>query len=61
MLKIEKTKFGIRVELVDDGDGPQGGKGGLGQEWFNAISGNSWSLKRSKLGGGAILELFITH
>jgi nitrate/nitrite-specific signal transduction histidine kinase len=60
-LKIEKTKFGIRVELVDDGDGPQGGKGGLGQEWFNAISGANWSLKSPKNQKGSILELLIPN
>jgi len=60
-LKIEKTKFGIRIELIDDGDGPQGGKGGLGQEWFNAIAGANWSLKSNKNQKGSSLELLIPN
>ncbi len=58
-LNIEKIKGGIKVEVVDDGDGPMGGKGGLGTEWFNAISGSSWSLKSGKANKGARLELII--
>lgn len=58
-LKIEKSKSGIKVELIDDGDGPQGGRGGLGQEWFNAIAGGNWSLKSGKGKKGAVLELQI--
>ena len=60
-LKIEKLKSGIRIELIDDGDGPMGGKGGLGQEWFNAIAGTNWSLKSDKNNRGAVLELLITN
>lgn len=60
-LNVEKVRSGIRVEMVDDGDGPMGGKGGLGTEWFNAISGRSWSLKQVNVRGGAVLELFISN
>jgi signal transduction histidine kinase len=60
-IKVEKAKSGIRIELIDDGDGPAGGKGGLGQEWFNAIAGRNWSLKRGKDNKGAVLELLITN
>lgn len=60
-LKIEKVKSGIKVELIDDGDGPMGGKDGLGTEWFNAISGRSWSLNQANSRGGAVLELFIPN
>ena len=59
-LNVEKVRSGIIVEIVDDGDGPMGGKGGLGTEWFNAISGRSWSLKQVNARGGAVLELFIS-
>ena len=60
-LNVEKVRSGIIVEIVDDGDGPMGGKGGLGTEWFNAISGRSWSLKQVNARGGAVLELFISN
>ena len=60
-LNVEKVRSGIRVEMVDDGDGPMGGKGGLGTEWFNAISGRSWSLKQVNVRGGAVLELLIPN
>ena len=60
-LNVEKVRSGIRVEMVDDGDGPMGGKGGLGTEWFKAISGRSWSLKQVNVRGGAVLELFISN
>jgi signal transduction histidine kinase len=60
-LNVEKVRAGIRVEIVDDGDGPMGGKGGLGTEWFNAISGRSWSLKKVNARGGAVLELLIPN
>lgn len=60
-LKIEKLKSGIRIELIDDGDGPMGGKGGLGQEWFNAIAGTNWSLKSGKGNKGSVLELLIAN
>lgn len=60
-LKIERLKSGIRIELIDDGDGPMGGKGGLGQEWFNAIAGANWSLKSGKGNKGSVLELLIAN
>jgi len=60
-LNVEKVRSGIRVEMIDDGDGPMGGKGGLGTEWFNAISGRSWSLKQVNVRGGAVLELLIPN
>ena len=60
-LKIERVKSGIRVELIDNGDGPMGGKSGLGTEWFNAISGRSWSLNQANTKGGAVLELLIPN
>ena len=58
---IQKVKSGISIEMIDDGQGPLGGKGGLGTEWFNAISGRSWSLKKVNAKGGAVLELFISN
>jgi len=60
-IKVEKAKSGIRIELTDDGEGPAGGKGGLGQEWFNAIAGGNWSLKKGINNRGAILELLIPN
>ena len=60
-LNITKAKSGISVEMIDDGQGPLGGKGGLGTQWFNAISGRSWSLKQVNVRGGAVLELFISN
>ena len=60
-LDIQKVKSGISIEMIDDGQGPLGGKGGLGTEWFNAISGRSWSLKKVNAKGGAVLELFISN
>ena len=58
-ISVEKVKSGIRVLVIDDGDGPMGGKGGLGAEWFNAISGSAWSLTSGKGNKGAVLELRI--
>ena len=60
-LDIQKVKSGISIEMIDDGQGPLGGKGGLGTEWFNAIAGRSWSLKKVNAKGGAVLELFISN
>ena len=60
-LNIAKAKSGISVEMIDDGQGPLGGKGGLGTEWFNAISGRSWSLSKANTKGGAVLQLFIPN
>ena len=60
-LNITRAKSGISVEMIDDGQGPLGGKGGLGTEWFNAISGRSWSLKQVNVRGGAVLELLIPN
>ena len=57
-LNIAKAKSGISVEMIDDGQGPLGGKGGLGAEWFNAIAGKNWKLD-ANAGKGSILELLI--
>jgi signal transduction histidine kinase len=58
-LSIKKTGKSILVQIVDDGEGPKKGKGGLGTEWFNAIAGKSWSLKPNVKGKGSTLELHI--
>jgi nitrate/nitrite-specific signal transduction histidine kinase len=60
-LNVEKVRSGIRVEIVDDGDGPMGGKGGLGTEWFNAISGSNWDLGSGPKGKGSVLILDIQY
>lgn len=60
-LNVEKVRSGIRVELIDDGDGPMGGKGGLGTEWFNAISGSNWDLSSGPKGKGSVLILDIKY
>jgi signal transduction histidine kinase len=60
-LDIQKVKSGISIEMIDDGQGPLGGKGGLGTEWFNAISGANWSLKSGKGNKGSTLELLIPN
>lgn len=60
-LKIEKLKSEIWVEVLDDGNGPMGGKGGLGKEWFDAIAGGNWSLKRGKDNQGSVLLLLIPN
>ena len=60
-LNITRAKSGISVEMIDDGQGPLGGKGGLGTEWFNAISGANWRLKPGKENKGSVLELQITN
>ena len=57
-LNIAKAKSGISVEMIDDGQGPLGGKGGLGAEWFNAIAGKNWKLD-ANAGKGSTLELLI--
>jgi signal transduction histidine kinase len=59
-LKIQVSKSELLIELIDNGDGPASGKGGLGTEWFNAISGKSWSLTRAGTSGGAVLRLYAT-
>ena len=58
-LRISKVKSGIEVEIIDNGEGPQGGGGGLGTEWFNAISGSSWSLQPIPNKNGSSLKLNI--
>ena len=51
----------IKIEIIDDGDGPKNGKGGLGTEWFNAIAGKSWNLVALENRNGARLELLIPN
>jgi two-component sensor histidine kinase len=58
-LTVKKLKGSIQIQIVDDGEGPKRGKGGLGTEWFDAISGKSWSLKPNASGKGSVLELNI--
>ena len=58
-LNISRSKNVIKVEIIDNGSGPQGGRGGLGTEWFNAISGKSWSLKPNNNLNGSKLELVV--
>ena len=49
----------IFVVVKDDGDGIDGGKPGLGTDWFRAIAGNAWSLISNEDGPGTTLELKI--
>ena len=49
----------IFVTVKDDGTGIDGGKPGLGTEWFKAIAGNAWSLNTNEKGPGTTLELVI--
>jgi signal transduction histidine kinase len=49
----------LYVVVKDDGTGIDGGKPGLGTEWFKAIAGNSWSLTTNEDGPGTTLELRI--
>jgi signal transduction histidine kinase len=49
----------IYVLIKDDGTGIDGGKPGLGTEWFKAIAGNAWSLTSNSDGPGTTLELRI--
>ena len=49
----------IFVIVKDDGDGIDGGKPGLGTDWFKAIAGNAWSLTNNEDGPGTTLELKI--
>jgi signal transduction histidine kinase len=49
----------ISVIVKDDGDGINGGKPGLGTDWFRAIAGNAWSLTSNEDDPGATLELKI--
>jgi signal transduction histidine kinase len=49
----------IFVTVKDDGVGIDGGKPGLGTEWFKAIAGNAWSLQTNEKGPGTTLELAI--
>lgn len=60
-LRIKKQGDLLQIQIIDDGNGPTGGKGGLGTEWFNAIAGSSWSLKRNPKGKGSTLELNIPN
>jgi signal transduction histidine kinase len=54
------SKLGqIYVVVKDDGSGIDGGKPGLGTEWFKAIAGNAWSLSSNDSGPGTTLELRI--
>jgi signal transduction histidine kinase len=47
----------IHVVVKDDGSGIDGGKPGLGTEWFKAIAGNAWSLTSNQDSPGTTLEL----
>ena len=49
----------LHVLVKDDGSGIDGGKPGLGTEWFKAIAGNAWSLNTNEKGPGTTLELVI--
>jgi signal transduction histidine kinase len=60
-INVKQNSYGLKIEIIDDGDGPTGGKGGLGSEWFNAIAGSSWSLKKNPRAKGSILELNIPN
>jgi signal transduction histidine kinase len=54
------SKLGqIHVVVKDDGSGIDGGKPGLGTDWFKAIAGNAWSLTSNQDGPGTTLELKI--
>ena len=54
------SKLGqIHVVVKDDGSGIDGGKPGLGTDWFKAIAGNAWSLTSNHDGPGTTLELKI--
>ena len=55
---VKKIDSRIKLEIIDDGAGPQSGKGGLGAEWFNAIAGKNWELK-SNQASGTTLEMLI--
>lgn len=50
----------IFVVVKDNGDGIDGGKPGLGTDWFRAIAGSAWSLNSNEDGPGATLELKIS-
>lgn len=58
-ISISKLEGAIDVLISDDGDGPKGGSGGLGTEWFNAIAGRHWSLGAGANGRGTVLRLII--
>jgi signal transduction histidine kinase len=49
----------VFITVKDDGIGIDGGKPGLGTEWFKAIAGNAWSLTNNEKGPGTTLELKI--
>lgn len=49
----------IFVIVKDNGDGMDGGKPGLGTDWFRAIAGNAWSLTNNEDGPGTTLEFKI--
>ncbi len=58
-IEFKSVESQLHIVLIDDGSGPTSGKPGLGTEWFRAISGNSWNLRRVDIGSGSILELFV--
>jgi signal transduction histidine kinase len=58
---ISKNKEKIKIEVIDNGSGPQKGNGGLGTEWFNAISGSDWNLSAGLKGVGSDLTLNIQN
>lgn len=59
-ISVSQIRGGIKVEIIDDGSGPQSGKGGLGAEWFNAIAGKNWKLHANAI-RGSTLELLIPN
>ena len=58
-ISIQYKMDRIYVLIKDDGPGINGGKPGLGTEWFKAIAGNAWSLTSNSDGPGTTLELRI--
>jgi len=58
-VSVEHKMDRIYVLVKDDGTGIDGGKPGLGTEWFRAIAGNAWSLATNEDGPGTTLELKI--
>jgi signal transduction histidine kinase len=50
-ITILETDMGITISLIDDGSKPGKGTPGLGSQYFDTVSGSSWSLKASSAGG----------
>ncbi len=58
-IEIERIdSLTVRVRVIDNGRGPQGGSLGIGSAYLGQTSGNRWSLTPTET--GSVLEVLVT-